>query len=110
MANLKLIRNIAKEKGLSIRSLAQTAGITEGQLHHLMKLGSTNTQTLETIARVLEVPVGIFFDDLPEDPSQDQTRIEELERENNHLRELLEEKERTIKILMELKNNDFNGH
>lgn len=100
MANFDLIKDIAKEKGISIRSLAQTAGISESQLHHLIKKGSTNTQTIESLAGALCVPVGTFFDGIPEDPSQDQTRIEELERENNHLRELLEEKERTIRILM----------
>lgn len=99
MANFKLIRDIAKEKGISIRSLAHAAGITEGQLHHLVKIGSTNTQTLESIAKALGVPVGIFFDNHLS-PSEESARINELEKENSGLRELLAEKERTIKILM----------
>lgn len=99
MANFKLIRSIAKEKGISIRSLAQTAGITEGQLHHIVKMGSTNTQTLETIAGALGVPVGTFFDDFSS-PSEEALRIKELEKENALLRELLAEKERTIQILI----------
>lgn len=99
MANFKLIRDIAKEKQISIRSVAQTAGISESQLHHLIKIGSTNTHTLESIAGALGVPVGIFFDNHLS-PSEENTRIMELEKENASLRELLAEKERTIKILM----------
>ena len=99
MANFKLIREIAKEKRISIRSLALSAGVSEGQLHHLMKNGSTNTLTLESISRALGVPVSTFFDDHLS-PSEQTTRIIELEKENSLLRELLAEKERTIEILM----------
>lgn len=100
MANFKLIRDIAKEKGISIRSIAMEVGIQEVSIHHLMKKGATKTSTIENIARILEVPVGTFFDDPPKDSSRNLSRLEELEKENSHLRELLEEKERTIKILM----------
>ena len=98
MANFKLIRDLAKEKQISIRSVAQTAGISESQLHHLIKIGSTNTHTLESIAGALGVPVGTFFDDNLS-PSEETARIIELEKENSLLRELLAEKERTIQIL-----------
>ena len=98
MANFKLIRDLAKEKGISIRGVAHNAGISEGQIHHLMKVESTNTQTLESIAKALGVPVGIFFDDHLS-PAEETARIMELEKENSRLRELLAEKERTIQIL-----------
>lgn len=100
MANFKLIRDIAKKKGISIRSLAQSAGVSESQIHHLVKIGSTNTQTLETIAGALGVPVGTFFGSSPAEIQQKENLILELKKENALLRELLEEKERTIKILM----------
>lgn len=100
MANFEIIRDLLAERGMTVRELAKRIDMRDSSIHHAIAVGSTNTTTIENIARVLEVPVGIFFDDLPEDPSQDPTRIEELERENNHLRELLEEKERTIRILM----------
>lgn len=103
MANFKLIRDISKEKGISIRLIANEIGIKEESLHHIIKNGSTNTTTLENIARVLGVPVGIFFNDFPS-PSEESIRIRELEKDNAHLRELLEEKERTIKILVDLQN------
>lgn len=99
MANFKLIREIAKEKRMSILSLAQSVGISESQLHHLILAGSTNTTTIEKLAKILGVPVSTFFDDNLS-PSEETSRIIELEKENAHLRELLEEKERTIKILM----------
>lgn len=101
MANFKLIRQIAKGKGITIRDLAAKTGILDSTIHHIISVGSTNTTTIENIAKVLEVPVGIFFDnEYSLTPSQEKLRIEELERENKHLRELLEEKERTIRILM----------
>ena len=104
MANFNLIKETAREKRISIRSLAQRAGITESQLHHIVKRGSTNTQTLETIAGILGIPVGTFFDNHLS-PSEETSRIIELEKENSLLRELLAEKERTIKILIQESRN-----
>lgn len=99
MANFKLIKEIARDRGITIRKLAAETGLTESSIHHLIKTGSTNTGTLEAIARVLGVSAGIFFDDTLS-PSEETARIRELEKENALLGELLAEKERTIKILM----------
>ena len=98
MANFKLIKEIAREKGIPIRKIAGDAGLNEGSLHHLIKTGSTNTTTLEAIARSLGVSAGRFLDDNLS-PSEETARIRELEKENTLLRELLAEKERTIQIL-----------
>jgi hypothetical protein len=46
-----------------LRELAERGGITYSALHALIKKGSTNTTTIESIANVLDVPVGYFFDD-----------------------------------------------
>jgi len=63
MANLFIIRDLSEKKKITIRKVAEQIGITEGALQNMMKKGSTNTSTLEKIARILEVPVGYFFDE-----------------------------------------------
>ena len=91
-----------------------------------MRQNSTSIDTLESIAEVLNVPISIFFEDnekvsisatadngsaasviggasvLSSDCSVEalKNRIEFLNREIKHYKAMLEEKERTINILM----------
>lgn len=95
MANLILIRKLCERKKLTIRELAKRIGRDESSLQSAIRRGSTNTSTLEMIAAELGVSAGIFFDGYSPDESV------ELKKEVEHLRELLNEKERTIEILME---------
>jgi len=118
MANFLIIRNLAESKNITLRKIANSAGIGEAALQALIQKGSTNTTTLEKIAQVLEVPVGVFFDDTPVRNitqkgngnvignqnkvtfSEYENKLEIANNEIAHLRELLEEKERTIQILI----------
>jgi len=61
MANFTIIRDIAESKGMTIRELAGIVGMTDISIHTMIKNGSTNTTTLEKIAKALDVPIGIFF-------------------------------------------------
>jgi DNA-binding Xre family transcriptional regulator len=61
MANLLLIRSLTKEQNITIRELASRVGIGEAALQALIKSGSTNTSTLERIAKELNVSPSIFF-------------------------------------------------
>lgn len=99
MATFQLIRTIAREKKIPLRRIAGEIGVTENHLHHQIQKGFMNTRLLESIAEVLGVSPGVFFGD-SETPDEKKILIRELEKENRHLRELLAEKERTIKILM----------
>lgn len=65
MANLQLVKTLAEKKGISIIELAQRVGISEQQVHLMVRNNSTKIITLEKIAQVLEVPVTIFFDEQP---------------------------------------------
>lgn len=94
MANLLLIRDLCERKKMTIRELAQRIGRDESSIQSAIRRGSTNSTTIELIARELGVPAGIFFEGFAPDTSNEQAR------EIRHLRELLDEKERTIKILM----------
>lgn len=63
MANLQKIRDIAKERRISLRDLASQIGVTEAGVYRIIKENSTRVDTLEAIAKSLQVPVAVFFDD-----------------------------------------------
>lgn len=94
MANLFYIRDLCDRKEMTIRELAQTVGRDESSIQSAIRRGSTNTTTLELIAKALGVSAGVFFDGFAADNTAD------LENEIKHLRELLNEKERLIEVLM----------
>ena len=96
MANLKLIRKLAKDRDLTIRELAQKIGRNESSIQSAIRRGTTNSTTIELIAEELGVSAGIFFDGF--DGGGEATAA--LRREIAYLKELLKEKERTIEILM----------
>ena len=63
MANLFKIKEIARSKKISLRSLAEDVGISEQGLQKLIRTNTAKIETIELIAKRLEVPVGVFFDD-----------------------------------------------
>ena len=63
MANLQLIKTIAKERKITLRDLASRAGITEAGLFKLLKENTTSVGTLESIASALDVSPAVFFGD-----------------------------------------------
>lgn len=94
MANLLLIRDLCNSRKMTIRELSHRINRDESTIQCAIRKGSTNTGTLELIAKELGVSAGIFFDGFISDESKD------LQREITHLRELLKEKERLIEVLM----------
>lgn len=95
MANLHIIRSLCERRKMTIRELAQRIDRDESSIQSAIRRGSTNTGTIEAIAKALEVPVGVFFDEKSDDT------VKELQTEIKHLRELLIEKERLIEVLLE---------
>lgn len=94
MANLLIIRDLCEHKKMTIRELAQRVGRDESSIQSAIRRGSTNSSTLELIAKELGVSAAVFFDGYTVDNSK------ELQREIDHLKELLKEKERLIEVLM----------
>lgn len=94
MANLHIIRDLCEGKKMTIRELSNRIDRDESSIQSAIRRGSTNTSTLEAIAKVLGVSAGIFFDGFRPDNTAD------IVKENKHLRELLKEKERLIEVLM----------
>ncbi len=66
MANLQKIKTlVASTPGLSMGALAEQLGITPQALSKAIRENSTKIETLEAIARILNVPVTVFFEDIP---------------------------------------------
>ena len=62
MANLKVIKVLLKEKNITIRDFSARVGLTEQGLQKLIRENTTRVDTLETIARELNVSIVEFFD------------------------------------------------
>lgn len=122
MANLLLIRDLIEKKKIAVGELCEQAQITPQTLREAIKRNSTKTDILERISHVLNVPIGYFFGEYSNvvvsgennqvhNGNGDQIMMTPERREIEHLRELLtekdkviEEKERTIQILLSTKN------
>ena len=121
MANLLIIKELCASRKITIRKLAEELGLQDAALHKIMQKGTTSTDKLETIARILNVPVSTFFEkNLCERSNVNVSgeghkiqsgsiniMVEQQEKEIEHLKALLrekervlEEKERTINILL----------
>jgi transcriptional regulator with XRE-family HTH domain len=120
MANFIVIRDLCERRKITIRKLASMVGKEESTIQAIIKNGSTNTTTLEKIAQALDVPIGYFFDNNPPSSINQnikgninaasvygnasilncESELEIAKKELDHLRELLQEKERTIQILI----------
>lgn len=120
MANLMLIRDLAEKKKIALGDLCEQAEITTQTLREAIKRNSTKTDILERIAHVLNVPIGYFFGEQSpgiivsgrhnqvHSGQGNQIVLTQEQREIEHLRELLiekdkviDEKERLIQFLME---------
>lgn len=62
MANLKLIKELAQIKGMTIDQLAAKANVTTQAIHLMGRSGKTKMETFEKIAEILEVPPYVFYD------------------------------------------------
>lgn len=62
MINLMKIKQVAREKKISLKELSKQVGITEQGLQNMMKKNTCNLSTLQKIAEALGVSESIFFD------------------------------------------------
>lgn len=72
MANLQVIKVLLREKNITIRDFSSRIGLTEQGLQKLIRENTTRVDTLEAIARELNVSIVEFFD-------QDVAKINEKE-------------------------------
>ena len=64
MANLSKIKVLAEKKNISLERVAKESGITSQGLYKIIRENSTKVETLEKIAKSLQVPISVFFDDV----------------------------------------------
>ena len=60
--NLNKIRTLASERGISLKWIAEKAGISQQAVSAIIKTNNTNVSTLVKIADALEVSVVTFFE------------------------------------------------
>ena len=84
--NLKIIRDLAKEKNILLKDLASEIGITNAGLQRMLTENTTKIETLEKIASFFKVPINVFFQEkLPVDLDCIE-KIEKLSKENEELK------------------------
>lgn len=123
--NLTLIKKFAKKRAGGLKKLAADIGMSEANLHRCVDKNEIKAGDLELIASKLNVKVGVFFDETDttisatatdhsgasvsgnvtvnniKDDNLDTSLISRYNMEIEMLNKILEEKERTISILME---------
>ncbi|MCR5453404.1 MAG: helix-turn-helix domain-containing protein [Bacteroidales bacterium] len=62
--NLSIIREIAKAQNVSLKSISEKLGISPAALQNIMRNNGTSLETLGKIAEVLNVSVGVFFNEV----------------------------------------------
>lgn len=61
MYKLHLIRDLCRQKNMTLNELAEKAGITPSGLQNILSKNSTTQKRIERIARVLGVDVTVFL-------------------------------------------------
>ena len=99
--NLLHIKKFSEEKGVSIRKLAESIGMSEQNLHRCIRVNQIQAHQLEQIAYLLDVPVVCFFD---EEVVCENNKIGKISGTGNkvqqgHVNVMLESQEREIENL-----------
>lgn len=102
MANFQLIKTIAKERGKTLAELADELKITPAGVSTIISTNSTNTRTIEKIAHILGVKVGVFFDEpesVDEKPQDPNSIIAQKDAIIAQKDKIIEQKDEVIRIL-----------
>lgn len=123
--NLEIIRKLSENRGGGMKKLASDVGMSEQNLHRCIRNNKIQAADLERIAELLKVDIRVFFSDETTTPPNNSVETKGdfspaamngnvlvhganalLAERIKHLEELLEEKERLIKVyekMMEVK-------
>lgn len=98
------IKERLERLGISHKEIAEHLGMSP-QNFYKTAINNDNVKSdlLERISAAADVSVSYFYNELPIISLDEYDRVVRIELENVHLRELLEEKERTIQILTQQK-------
>lgn len=98
--NLLAIRDLCKKNEVTIRSVANHIGMSEQNFHRCIKTNKIDAETLFQVAQFFNVSINYFFDEDTVPPCTENSILKEYKMEIELLKELANEKERTIQILM----------
>lgn len=109
MFNPLIITKLLEDRKIQVKEFLKEVGISKQTYYNLIDSGGGYISTLEKIADYFNLPIDYFFDreikNITVNGSKNQVgngnvMIESQATEIEHLKRLLEEKERTIQILM----------
>ena len=100
MANFQIIKELLKEKKMSMRELADRLGCAEPSLHRIVAKNSASLQMIEMLADTFGVSPAVFFS-TKYSYTEEMARYREsaLIKEIESLRKIIAEQERTIDLL-----------
>lgn len=96
----EIVRQKIKEKGFTFHSIAQAIGESDANLRCMLIVKDVKSGTLERIARAMGENVSYFYEEHPVFSIEEYAEVHSLKKENAMLRQLLNEKERIIELLM----------
>jgi len=79
MANLQLIKPLLDKNNLSVDQFAEKIGLKRGAVYNLIAENSTKIETLEKIAKVLDVPISYFFNETEQNEYQEKVNSNKIE-------------------------------
>lgn len=97
------VRQKIKEKGYTFHSIAQAIGESDANLRCMLIVKDVKSGTLERIAQAMGENVSYFYEEHPVFSIEEYAEIHALKKEVVLLRQLLNEKERTIELLLSKK-------
>ena len=101
MANFQLIKTLTRQKGMTLAQLAEGLEITPAGVTTIITTNSTNTKTIEKIAHILGVRVGVFFDEPePEETSDPNSVIAQKDAIIAQKDKIIEQKDEVIRVLV----------
>lgn len=99
----EIVRQKIKEKGFTFHSIAQAIGESDANLRCMLLVKDVKSGTIERIAKAMGENVSYFYEEHPVFSVEEYAAIHSLKQENTLLRQLLNEKERIIELLMSKK-------
>lgn len=96
----KQLKQKIKQKGIKFTTLAEMLDVVPQQVQQYFKANNVSTDVVERIAEVIGESVSYFYNEYPILTIEDYNRIITMEKEIAYLRQLLDEKERLIEVLI----------
>ena len=102
MANFQKIRVLCAKKDMPLSKLAEELKISPAGVQNIIVSNSTSTRTIEKIANILGVKVGVFFDEseseeqTPQDPNSIIAQKDAIIAQKD---KIIEQKDEVIRIL-----------